>query len=91
MLSMSVRWTIDNNVSNTFSLFQLESMLYKLPHRFFFGNVFIHKNLNIEPFNYSMKSVCFDFRSTNVGSSVIKIGRSEVSMSLPFNVGQHYL
>ena len=52
----------------------------------------IYKNLHIEPFNYTVKSVCFDFRSTNVGRSVIKTGSSEgstlllpVSMSLPFN------
>ena len=25
-----------------------------------------------EPFNYTIKSVCFDFHSTNLGSSVIK-------------------
>ena len=42
----------------------------------------------------SSLSVCFDFRSTNVGSSVIGTGRSEglllpVSMSLPFLIIYH--
>ena len=44
---------------------------------------FIYKNLHIEPFNYTIRSVCFDFRSTNVGSSVIGTGRSEGSI-LPY-------
>jgi len=56
--------------------------IYRLPHRFFW-NFFIYKNLHIEPFNYAIKSVCFDFCSTNIGSSVIKIGRSEGSL-LPY-------
>ena len=57
--------------------------IYRLPHRIFFGDFFMYKNLHIEPFNYSMKSVCFDFHSTNVGSSVIKTGRSKGSL-LPY-------
>ena len=57
--------------------------IYRLPHRIVFGNVFIYKNLHIEPFNYTIKSVCFDFRSTNMGSSVIKASRSEGSL-LPY-------
>ena len=43
----------------------------------------MYKNLHIEPFNYAIKSVCFDFRSTNVGNSVIGTGRSEGSR-LPY-------
>ena len=43
----------------------------------------MHKNLHIEPFIYSIENGCFDFRSTNVGSSVIKTGRSEGSL-LPY-------
>ena len=46
------------------------------------GFFFIHK-LHIEPFNYAIKSVCFDFHSTNLGSSVIGTGRSE-SSPLPY-------
>ena len=46
-----------------------------LPHKI--------KNLHIEPFNYAIKSVCFDFCSTKVGSSVIGTGRSEGSL-LPY-------
>ena len=57
--------------------------IHRLPHRIFFGIFFIYKNLHIEPFNYSIKTVCFDFRSTNVGSSVINTGRSEGSL-LPY-------
>ena len=57
--------------------------IYRLPHRIVFGNVFIYKNLHIEPFNYTIKSVCFDFRLTNEGSSVIKTRRSEGSL-LPY-------
>ena len=58
---------------------------YRLLHRFFLfffggGGFFIYKHLHIEPFNYTIKSVCFDFGSTNVGSSVIKTGRSEGSL-----------
>ena len=49
----------------------------------FFWIFFIYKNLHIEPFNYIIKSVCFDFCSTNMGSSVIKTGRSEGSL-LPY-------
>ena len=51
--------------------------IHRLPHRIFVGNFFVYKNLHIEPFNYTIKSVCFDFGSTNVGSSVIKTVRSE--------------
>ena len=39
---------------------------------------------HIEPFNYTIKSICFDFCSTNVGSSVIKTCRSEGSLLLYF-------
>ena len=46
--------------------------IYKLLYRFFFGFFYIYKNLHIEPFNYTIKIVCFGFGSTNVGSSVIK-------------------
>ena len=47
------------------------------PHRIFWrGNLFLYKNLHIEPFNHAIKSVCFDFRSTNVGSSIIRTGLS---------------
>jgi hypothetical protein len=46
----------------------------------FYFYFFYYKNLHIEPFNYNVKSVCFDFHSTNVGSSVIKTGRSEGSL-----------
>ena len=53
--------------------------IYRLLHNFFF----IYKNLHIEPFNYTIKSVYFIFCSTNVGSSVIKTGRSEGSL-LPY-------
>ena len=37
--------------------------MYRLPYRkgFFLGNIFIYKNLHIEPFNYAIKKVCFDF------------------------------
>ena len=44
---------------------------------------FIYKNLQIEPFNYAIKSICFRFRSTNVGSSVVGTGRIEGS-HLPY-------
>ena len=46
--------------------------IYRLPHRIFL-EFFLYKNLHIEPFNYAVKSICFDFCSTNVGSSVIRI------------------
>ena len=36
--------------------------------------------LKIEPFNYAIKSVCFDFCSTNLESSVIKTSTSEGSL-----------
>ena len=38
------------------------------------------KGNDIETGRSREKSVCFDFRSTNVGSSVIKTGRSEGSL-----------
>ena len=44
--------------------------IYRLMHRF--KKKIMFKKLHIEPFNYAIKSVCFDFHSTNVGSSVIK-------------------
>ena len=47
------------------------------------GEFFIYKYLHNEPFNFSIKSVCFDFCSTNVCSSVISIGRIEGSL-LPY-------
>ena len=51
----------------------------RFPRRMFFFGIFFlyYKNLHMEPFNYTIKSVCFDFGSTNVGSLVIKTGRSE--------------
>ena len=59
---------------------------YRLPDRIFFWNFFIYKNLHIEPLNYTIKSVSFDFCSTNIDISVIKICGSLllVSMSLSF-------
>ena len=39
--------------------------------------------MHIETFNDTIKSVCFDFGATNVGSSVIKTSRSEGSL-LPY-------
>ena len=54
--------------------------IYRLPHNFFFWKCFIHKNLHIEPFNYAIKSVCFNFCSTNMDSSVIGTSRSEGSL-----------
>ena len=48
-----------------------------------FWKKIIYKNLHIEPSNYAMKRVCFDFCSTNGGSSVIGTGRSEGSL-LPY-------
>jgi hypothetical protein len=81
MLSMSVR-PLDNNFRNSFSLFQLESKSYRnkqcWPYISYYIDFFldfftcIYKNLHIEPFNYTIKIVCFGFGSTNVGSSVIK-------------------
>ena len=47
-----------------------QCLSYMVYHIIFFGIFFIHKNLHIGPFNCSIKSVCFDFCSTNVGSSV---------------------
>ena len=38
---------------------------FKLPHRIFGGDFFIYKNLHIESFNFAIKHICFDFRSTN--------------------------
>ena len=87
-LARSVITDIDNNFSDTFSLFQLESKSYRTKQCWpyivyhigsFFGKFFIYKNLHIEPFNYTIKSVCFDIGSTNVGNSVIKTSRSEGS------------
>ena len=83
---------LDNNFSNYFSLFQLESKSYRTKQCWpyigyyiesFFGKNFIYKKLHIEPFNFSIKSVCFDFGSGNMGSSVIKTGGSEGSL-LPY-------
>ena len=76
---------LDNNFSNTFSLFQLESKSYRSKqcwpyigyHIDLFWKFFVYKNLHIEPFNYAIKSICFDFCSANMGSSVIGTGRSE--------------
>ena len=90
MSSMSVRRTQDNNFSNIFSLFKLESKSYRtklcwqfygLPHRMGFFEIFLYIKTCI--LNYTIKSVRFDFRSTNVGSSVIKTDRSEGSL-LPY-------
>ena len=53
------------------------------PYNFYLVKFFIYKNLHIEPFCYAIKRVCFDFHSTNMGSSVIKMGRSEGSL-LPY-------
>ena len=58
--------------------------IYRLLHRIWKN--FIYKDLHIEPFNYTIKSICFDFGSTNVDSSVIKTDRSEDSTSTGFNV-----
>ena len=72
---------LGNNFIITFSLFQLESKSHRtkqcwpclgLLHSIVFGNFLCIKNLHFEPFNYTIKSICFDFGSTNVGSSVIK-------------------
>ena len=45
--------------------------------------------MHIEPFNYAIESVCFEFHSTNMGSSVIRTGRSTLLLpilkSLTFN------
>ena len=46
-------------------------------------NFSVYKNLHIEPFNYSIKSVRFDFHSAKVSSLVIKTGRREGSL-LPY-------
>ena len=37
---------------------------------FFLENSCTYRNLHIEPFNHAIESVCFDFGSTIVGSSV---------------------
>ena len=84
--SMSIRrtsTTISVILFLYFNLNQKAIELNKITHRFFFANFFIYKNLHIEPFNYAINSVCFDFRSTNVGSSVIGTGRCEGSL-LPY-------
>ena len=53
---------LDNNFSNTSSLFQLESKSYRTKQcwsyisyhvEFFFGLFFLYKNLHIEPFCYN--------------------------------------
>ena len=59
--------------------------IYRLPHINFFGIFFIYKNLHIEPFNYTIKSVCFDFGSGYMASSVMKTG-SKVSTLLPVSM-----
>ena len=59
------------------------SIIFGIGKNSFLYAFFIYKNLNIEPFSYTIKSVCFDFFSTNVGSSVIKTGRTESSL-LPY-------
>ena len=46
---------LDNNVSNTFSFFQLESKSYRTKQcwPYHIGSyIFFYKNLHIEPFNY---------------------------------------
>ena len=51
-------------------------------------NFSVYKNLHIEPFNYSIKSVRFDFHSAKVSSLVIKTGRREGSL-LPYFMDVH--
>jgi len=52
-------------------------------YRIFFWKFFKCKKLHIEPFNFTIKTICFHFCSTNVSSSVIKTSRSEGSL-LPY-------
>ena len=57
--------------------------IYRLPHRFFGESLYIKTCILNHSIRYAIKSVCFDFRSTNVGSSVIGTSSSEGSL-LPY-------
>ena len=77
MSSISVR-RIQTTISVLFFLyFNLNKNAIKLNNVGHDHINFLQKNLHIESFNFSIKSICFDFCSTNMGSSVIKTGRSE--------------
>jgi hypothetical protein len=79
-LAISVVYVCETDLGNNFSsipflYFNLNQKATELnnachilvtTYNLFFGIVFYtYKNLHIEPFNYAMKSVCFDFCPTN--------------------------
>ena len=90
--SMSVRRTQTTISVVLFLYFNLNQKVIELNNfghiyvttQIFFGIFYIYRNLHIEPFNFATKRVCFDFHSTNVGSSLIETGRSEGSLLLPY-------
>ena len=52
----------------------------------FFGFlIIIYKNLHIEPFDYTIKSVCCDFGSGYIASSVLKTGSKVSTRSTLFH------
>ena len=87
LLSMSIRrnqTTISVILFLSFNLNQKAIELNNAGHiQVTTQNLFWDFFTYIEPFNYAIKSICFDFCSTNVGTSVIGTGRSEGSL-LPY-------
>jgi hypothetical protein len=56
-------------------LFRLALTLYNVNSKgFLFGFFYVYKNLQNNLTNYAIKSICIDFFSTNMGSSVIGTG-----------------